>query len=59
VELQKKYKLDSLEEFFCIDLFKERPELYYDFSNQSNLDQYKPTPAHVNINLSLFKFLKN
>jgi hypothetical protein len=49
VQLKEKYKLDRLEEFFCIDLFKKRPELYYDFSNQSNLDKYEPTAAHVNL----------
>jgi len=41
--------LERLEEFFSIDLFKKRPELYYDFANQSNLDKYEPTPAHVKI----------
>ncbi len=48
VQLKEKYKLDRLEEFFCIDLFKRKPELYYDFANQSNLDKYEPTAAHVN-----------
>jgi NAD-dependent SIR2 family protein deacetylase len=48
--LKEKYKLQNLEEIFCIDLFRKKPELYYEFVNQSNFEKYEPTAAHVKLN---------
>ncbi len=45
--LQDKYKLDSPEQFFNINFFKEQPELFYEFAKEFNLSKYDPTPTHV------------
>ena len=45
--LQEKYKLDTPEEFFQIQTFKTKPELFYEFSKNLELDKYKPTSTHV------------
>jgi NAD-dependent SIR2 family protein deacetylase len=46
--LQKKYNLSQPEEFFCIETFRERPELFYEFTKEFDLEKYEPTICHVN-----------
>ncbi len=45
--LQKKYNLEKPEDFFSIKLFREKPELFYEFSKEFDVSKYKPTITHV------------
>jgi hypothetical protein len=47
--LQEKYKLSTPEEFFDIETFRRKPELFYEFSRDFDLDKYKATSTHVKI----------
>lgn len=49
VEMQKKYNLSQPEEFFLLETFKSRPELFYEFAKGFDVDKYKPTITHVKI----------
>ena len=46
-KLQKKYDLSQPEEFFCIETFKKRPELFYEFAKEFDMEKYEPTICHV------------
>lgn len=48
--MQKKYKLSRPEEFFCIETFQKRPELFYEFAKEFDIGKYEPTICHVNLN---------
>ena len=45
--LQEKYKLKTPEQFFEIDFFREKPELFYEFAKEFDIDKFNPTPTHV------------
>ncbi len=45
--LQNKYNLNTPEEFFEIDTFLEKPELFYEFAKEFDITKYSPTPTHV------------
>ena len=47
--LQDKYKLSTPEQFFELEFFKEKPELFYEFAKEFDISKYNPTPTHVNI----------
>lgn len=51
--LQEKYFLSSPEEFFQINTFKSKPELFYEFAKEFDLEKYDPTITHVRINSKL------
>jgi NAD-dependent histone deacetylase SIR2 len=46
-KLQTKYNLSKPEEFFLLQSFLDKPELFYDFAKEFDLSQYKPTLTHV------------
>jgi NAD-dependent SIR2 family protein deacetylase len=46
-QMQEKYKLSSPEEFFHIQTFRDKPEYFYEFAREFNVEQYNPTPSHV------------
>ena len=45
--LQTKYGLETPEQFFSIDFFCKKPELFYDFAKNFDAGKFKPTPTHV------------
>jgi NAD-dependent histone deacetylase SIR2 len=45
--LQNKYKLSTPEEFFEIETFLKKPELFYEFAKEFDVTKYSPTPTHV------------
>ena len=47
----QKYKLGRPEDIFTLPYFKEKPEPFFEFSKEFNLDGYKPTPTHYFIRL--------
>ena len=53
-KMQKKYDLSQPEEFFCIETFQKRPELFYEFAKEFDIGKYEPTICHVNLNLDFF-----
>jgi NAD-dependent histone deacetylase SIR2 len=44
--LQEKYNLSSPEEFFHIETFRNNPEYFYEWSKETDLTKYDPTPTH-------------
>jgi NAD-dependent SIR2 family protein deacetylase len=53
-KLQNKYNLSKPEEFFLLQTFLDRPELFYDFAKEFDLSKYKPTLTHVTILNDIF-----
>jgi len=45
--LQSKHNLSTPEEFFYLETFIEKPELFYQFAKEFDLSKYKPTLTHV------------
>jgi NAD+-dependent protein deacetylase SIR2 len=44
--LQEKYKLETPEQFFDINFFNQKPELFYEFAKEFDVEKYNATPTH-------------
>ncbi len=44
--MQEKYNLETPEQFFDIEFFKHKPELFYEFAKEFDVGKYKPTYTH-------------